>query len=259
MNVRFTDPVEIRPGSPFAICSLIVEDADALTLPSRPWQNIHAALEAPELHALAYWEVVDDMPGFRVVICDPKSGTIAESARYDGYCMGLRWVGERLNVSAFPKGSYLLDRTAQKPRKPKAGPLRWTLRVLGTLVGLLVAAFCGIVLYFDHVGFLSSEPREVRRLVSPDSTVDAVLIVAGGGATSVSAYHLYIMPRGKTVDKEEPIVLTVDHVNDLPFRWVRPRLLFVDAMGGRIFRYSNFWESPDVDNYRYIVLIELKQ
>lgn len=54
-------------------------------------------------------------------------------------------------------------------------------------------------------------------------------------------------------------MLNGDSVNDFAAPWVRPRLLFVDAMGGRIFRYSNFWESPDVDDYRYIVLIELKQ
>jgi hypothetical protein len=111
MRVAFIDPQEIRMGSPFNVCRLVLEDGDRLSLPDRPWQDIHARSQGQELHALAYWDI-QSSPGFRVVVCSPVTGAIHESQRFAGCCKALAWHGQQLQVSVLDGANFYLSASA---------------------------------------------------------------------------------------------------------------------------------------------------
>jgi hypothetical protein len=99
-------------GSPFNVCALATEGAAELPLPDRPWQDRHAQSEEHELHALVYWDVRSNEPGFRVVICNPTAGSVHESQRFPGCCEALAWHGRRLRVSVPDGVGFYLDERA---------------------------------------------------------------------------------------------------------------------------------------------------
>lgn len=106
------------------------------------------------------------------------------------------------------------------------------------LVGLLVA--CG------------TDYEELWRVSSPDSRVDAVLVRTGGPATVGFSYRLFIVPKAASPGKSGEVLLA-DQVRNLAAFWRPPRTLELRYDEARIFSFSNFWHSKDVDNFNYVV------
>ena len=103
----------------------------------------------------------------------------------------------------------------------------------------------------------ASESEEVWRVTSPDSRVDAVFVqVGGGGATVGYAYKLFIVPRGAQPDSTDQLLLA-DKIGDVKAVWSKPRKLEIRYDRARIFSFVNSWQSKDVDNFKYVVEVQL--
>lgn len=102
-----------------------------------------------------------------------------------------------------------------------------------------------------------TEYEEISRVPSPDARVDAVLVrTAGGGATVGYGYNIFIVPRGQSPGRGEER-LVADHLKNLTLLWQGPRQLEIRYDEARIFRFSNFWHSKDIDDFNYVVELRL--
>jgi hypothetical protein len=115
----------------------------------------------------------------------------------------------------------------------------------------------GGLLFMALVTSASAKPsmQEITRITSPDLVVDAVLVERAVGATVATPLEIYIVPKGKQASGEP--LLRGDRMEKLTLSWKEPRLLEIHYEKGRIFSFQNFWESPDVQNWTYIVEVAL--
>jgi hypothetical protein len=117
------------------------------------------------------------------------------------------------------------------------------------LIGLTILAFisaCGLI---DPC-----EDKEISRITSPDSKIDCVLVERNCGATTCYAYSVFLVPKGGTLRKAQP-VYRADHISDLNVRWQTAKMLDIRYKEARIFHFTNFWQSGDVNDFRYVVEI----
>jgi hypothetical protein len=107
-------------------------------------------------------------------------------------------------------------------------------------------------------GLSSCANRDIVRVrrPSPDGKVEALLVERETGATVATPMLLYIVKAGDTAPTGEPVLLG-DNFEDLSIKWVEAKLLSVTYRKGRIFKFTNFWESSAVDNWSYVVEIRL--
>jgi len=100
--------------------------------------------------------------------------------------------------------------------------------------------------------------REVSRVASSDGRLEAVLDEVNGGATTSYAYSLYLVPKGVTkLPSRNSAIFVADHIDGLHVEWAESKLLQVTYREARIFQFTNFWESADVDSFRYVVELRL--
>jgi hypothetical protein len=97
---------------------------------------------------------------------------------------------------------------------------------------------------------------EISRVTSPDSVVDAVLVEVDGGALSSNEQILYIVPKGEKYEKGHELFVG-DHIEGLKVFWKQDKFLVIQYDQGRVFRFSSFWESREVQNFRYVVELRL--
>ena len=102
----------------------------------------------------------------------------------------------------------------------------------------------------------NEDRKEVARLTSPDSVVDAVMVETNCGATCPFAYEVTVAPRGAVNVSSEPL-LVIDHAVGLELRWSAPRQLDIVFDSARIYQFKNFWSSRDIQNYAYVVELHL--
>ncbi len=98
--------------------------------------------------------------------------------------------------------------------------------------------------------------EEISRVKSPDSFVDAVLVQSNCGATTPYGYLLCIVPTGGKYKKDE-YLLNADHVDGLEIHWRQPKLLEIRYREARIFHFSNFWHTREVQDFAYVVELRL--
>ena len=99
--------------------------------------------------------------------------------------------------------------------------------------------------------------REVSRVASPDGKVEAVLDEVNGGATTSYSYALYLVPKGTTKLPSSDVVFVADHTENLQIEWAEAKLLHIKYREARIFQFSNFWQSKEVDSFQYVVELRL--
>ena len=119
---------------------------------------------------------------------------------------------------------------------------------------IIVLLFCVCFNFISCTKFCSLE--EVKRLTSHDNKIDAVIIKKNYGATSSYVYDLYVVPKGKNVDSKDA-KFTADHIKELELIWLQDRLLQITYKKARIFHFSNFWQFKEVNNFSYVVEIQL--
>ena len=111
---------------------------------------------------------------------------------------------------------------------------------------------------------LAGGPRkysEVKRIKSPDSAVEAVLMTGDAGATTSTEYYLYLVPAGKRISPEKsgenPPCFEAYHVKDLNLVWKNPKLLEIQYGAAVIDQFHNLWQHREVQDFRYVVEVRL--
>jgi hypothetical protein len=105
--------------------------------------------------------------------------------------------------------------------------------------------------------------EEIGRVKAPDGVVDAVLVRGNGGATTSFSYSVFLVPSATIFDERAPLfeperaLFVADHQKGLELVWRKPRFLEIRFAKARIFRFSNFWHSREVQNYQYVVELRL--
>lgn len=104
-----------------------------------------------------------------------------------------------------------------------------------------------------------SRYKELTRVTSPDSVVDAVLTQDdGGGATTPFIYKVFIVPRGERVPEERGFEdLRAIHVDSVSLRWREPKFLEIHYKHATISQFSNMWHTKEVQDFGYVVEIRL--
>lgn len=107
------------------------------------------------------------------------------------------------------------------------------------------------------------EYEEIERVSSPDGVVDAVLVRGDGGATTSFSYSVFLVPAATSFDQTAPLfehdrgLFVADHQEGLELVWRKPKFLEIRFAKARIFQFSNFWHSREVDDFRYTVEVRL--
>jgi hypothetical protein len=91
MKVRFTNPQEIRMGSPYHVADLILDGPWKPDLPDEEWQDLTAQSADGRYVGLVAWDIRNNTPGFKVYTIDTLSKTVAQTDRIAGCCQQLEW------------------------------------------------------------------------------------------------------------------------------------------------------------------------
>jgi len=129
--------------------------------------------------------------------------------------------------------------------------------VLG--LALLVIAIYKSDLWLPVLAKLDSkgiEKTEAMRITSPDSIVDVVVMEVSAGATTGTAFKAYIVPVGLAA-KEGTEIFVADQVVGLNLVWTKAKSLDIGYESARIFAFTNFWQSRDVEKFKYVIEIWL--
>ncbi len=127
------------------------------------------------------------------------------------------------------------------------------------ILTFLLLTFCLSGCGFSPFPLFMSESIETKRITSPDGLVDAILLKTNAGATTSYGYDLFIVIKGAAGEKLslDYSKFSADKINDIRITWLENKVLQIDCKSARIFRFSNFWQSKDVQDYRYIVEIRI--
>ncbi len=100
----------------------------------------------------------------------------------------------------------------------------------------------------------------MERIKSPDGIVDAVHVQGNCGATTSFSEHIFIVQSGTKTPppRKRYQVFSADHVKGLRVKWREPKVLEIHYKEARIFDFTNFWQSKDVQNFSYVVEIRLR-
>lgn len=112
------------------------------------------------------------------------------------------------------------------------------------------------ILFPIIMSFRSTAYEEMLRAPSPDLKVDAVLIRTGSGAPGSFGYKIFIVPRAAEWKKDTES-FDADHVCKVKFYWRQSGLLEIQYERARIYRFSNFWQSKEIDDGKYVVELRL--
>ncbi|WP_146202873.1 hypothetical protein [Pedobacter paludis] len=127
-----------------------------------------------------------------------------------------------------------------------------TIRLIAMFLVLLLLGSCNNnVLDLDHSKIL-------KIISSPDKKIDAVLIATTGGATVADGNKVYILLSGKKITEHDHPILVADYTRNLDIIWRANKRLNIKYDDARIFQFTNFWKSEELDNWNYIVEIDLE-
>ncbi|HTZ72383.1 MAG TPA: hypothetical protein VMB47_00550 [Candidatus Aquilonibacter sp.] len=103
INVKVSNREEIRMGSPFQICQLTIAGVALPELPLDGWTPIFATSFDGTAVALTRWDILENKPGFRLILVKQGQTKIQESARISGCCESLVWAKDKIQWKAFPQ------------------------------------------------------------------------------------------------------------------------------------------------------------
>lgn len=95
---------------------------------------------------------------------------------------------------------------------------------------------------------------EISRASSPDKRVDAIVTKGNCGATTSYSYRIFVVQAGKT-PVESDMVFLADKAESVSVSWQVPKKLMISYKEARIFKFTNFWSSKELDNFQYMVSV----
>jgi hypothetical protein len=76
IQASFTNCLEIRMGSPYSSCEAVLSGEWIPRLGKQCWQPVHAYSPDRNILVLIEWQIVNNTPGFRLVMVDEKRRTV---------------------------------------------------------------------------------------------------------------------------------------------------------------------------------------
>lgn len=104
----------------------------------------------------------------------------------------------------------------------------------------------------------SSVSDSMVRVTSPDSVLDAVTTVSSVDATTPNVHRVYLVAHGQPVPVSSSESFRADYVDSLRVEWSGNRQLRIRYDKARIFHFTNFWSSREVQNFLYEVELRLE-
>ncbi|OLB97355.1 MAG: hypothetical protein AUG83_00480 [Acidobacteria bacterium 13_1_20CM_4_57_11] len=133
--------------------------------------------------------------------------------------------------------------------------------VVGMGVGFVAPKLIGAAV---HRMILPISRKEVARAVSPDGTVDAVMMVTDCGAPCSFAYAVYVVPKGQEAPASNTLgqdVFSAENVVDGKLVWRQSHLLEISYSKALIDGFRNlvypFGKIGDEASWRYAVEVRL--
>ena len=97
-KIEFHIISEIRHGSPYNLAELnVIGKSDFKIKQNNDWQNIQTWTKDYKYFALIKWDLINNEPGFRVILFDSKKGQLKKTDRISGCCNKLKLDNE-LNI-----------------------------------------------------------------------------------------------------------------------------------------------------------------
>ena len=103
IRVRFVEPIEIRMGSPYNACRVLLTGPWVPDLPDagQGFQDVKAWSPSGEFLGLVQWDIPQNDPGFRVLVVGVRNQTLTRSRRVAGCCESLKWSADGFEYRAF--------------------------------------------------------------------------------------------------------------------------------------------------------------
>ena len=98
----------------------------------------------------------------------------------------------------------------------------------------------------------------ISQTVNLEKKTVAIHVVKNCGATTGYAHQIYIVVPGADYDDAKPIFVA-DKVDNLAVTWSSERTLEISYDSARIFNFTNFWQSSEVDNFQYVIKVSLRE
>jgi len=92
-------------GSPYNTCEL----ETPFSLPEREWQDLYSVNENNSICAFVYWDIIENNPGFRVLIYNKETNKFTESEHLEGCCKSLNWSKKGFIWEAYPEGTGIIS------------------------------------------------------------------------------------------------------------------------------------------------------
>ena len=100
---------------------------------------------------------------------------------------------------------------------------------------------------------------EIKRILSPDKRTEAVLMEDAGNATVANFIQVYMVLPGTKIAESDRVycLFNADHYSDVDIKWEKERNLEIKYSKARIFKFSNFWQNANLDDWNYLVELTL--
>jgi len=98
----------------------------------------------------------------------------------------------------------------------------------------------------------------ISKKTDSEDKADLVHVRRSCGATTGFSHQIYIVASGTSYENEQPIFVA-DKVENLAASWQEGNKLDISYDSARIFNFTNFWQSSEVDNFNYIVKVVLSE
>jgi hypothetical protein len=105
----------------------------------------------------------------------------------------------------------------------------------------------------------SANKHIVNTFVSPDTTIEAVVVKTNGGATTSYGIEVYLFNKENHSKKLSNPVFLADKVSEYKICWKDSDSLEISYPVARIFHFTNFWPYFKNKVYQHDVKILLKQ
>lgn len=110
----------------------------------------------------------------------------------------------------------------------------------------------------SFLGCSNRQPDVVLRLTSPDQKVDALVLRNSISTGAAAVYHIQLVAAGGPPKDMKFDRFRADQVQALQLRWVDRAVLHIEYDNARIFHFSNFWISRDVEFFEHLVELQLR-
>ncbi len=120
IRVRFIDKMEVRMGSPYAICRVSLSGTWIPELPNNGegFQDVKAWSQDKTTLGLIQWQVNSNEPGFRILSISVQEKQVLTSQRISGCCCSFEWRDGAFRYRAFTEisGNFPPQSTASRQR-----------------------------------------------------------------------------------------------------------------------------------------------